>query len=143
MGIMAARSGDGPAIKGLLESASLPIADITDKSLERFLVHRDGSKVIGTVGLELDVGVALLRSLVVAEDMRGRGLAAELLGAAEALAEQCGIRDLYLLTTSAETYFSVRGYKSVDRKLAPAALQRMPQFQGLCPSSSILMTKNL
>ena len=94
----------------------------------------------GIVGLELYGSCALLRSAV-SPRRRGEGIGEALLVHAEQAAAQRGVMELYLLTTTAERYFSRRGYDVVDRATAPDAITRTRQFSELCPSSSILMVK--
>ena len=143
MTILPARSRDEQAIKRLLAAAQLPIDDISAKSLEHFLVMRDGDAIVGVVGLDLSGDFALLRSLAVVDAERGRGVGDRLVAAAEAHAAGHAVRDLYLLTTTADQYFARRGYQTSDRNEAPAELQQMPQFKSLCPSTSVLMRKRL
>jgi amino-acid N-acetyltransferase len=141
--ILPARTTDEQAIKRLLTSADLPVEDISAKSLEHFLVIHNGDDVVGVIGLDLAGDVALLRSLAVADTKRDRGLGHQLVVAAETLAMQCGVRDIYLLTTTADRYFAAHGYKVSQRAGAPAVLAEMPQFKSLCPSTSTLMSKRL
>jgi len=130
-------------VRELLETERLPASDLDERALERFLIWRDESRVSGTIGLELYAEVAFLRSLVVARHARGHGVGAALTQAAEKLAVDCGVRDLYLLTMTAEHFFSARGYRKIDRAQAPQSIQGTSQFSGLCPSSAVLMMKQL
>jgi amino-acid N-acetyltransferase len=141
--IVPARAIDEVAIRRMLVSAQLPTEDISPKSLEHFLVMRDGDAIVGVVGLDLDGDFALLRSLAFVDGMRSRGVGDQLVNAAEALAARCAVRDIYLLTTTADKYFAARGYSASSCSSVPAALQQMPQFKSLCPSTSVLMTKRL
>jgi amino-acid N-acetyltransferase len=61
-------------VAALLQSQGLPDLDITDEHLEHFFfVGSDGSPT-GLVGLELYGTDAVLRSLMVGENARGKGL---------------------------------------------------------------------
>jgi amino-acid N-acetyltransferase len=62
---------------------------------------------------------------------------------AEEYAAAHQMRALYLLTTTAETYFEHRGYRRIDRAEAPPAIESTREFASLCPSSSALMIKRL
>lgn len=138
-----ARADDEAEILRLLESAQLPTSDITGDALHHFQVLRDAGALVGVVGLECAGPVALLRSLAVDPSGRGGGAGASLVLAAEAYARRCGVRDIFLLTTSADGYFAARGYRAVGREHAPAAIRQSEQFRSLCPSSSTLMVKHL
>jgi amino-acid N-acetyltransferase len=120
---------------------ALPSADITEEALQHFLVFRDERGVAGVVGLETSSDAALLRSLVVTGELIGRGVGRRLVLAAEALAAELGIRLIYLLTTSSSTFFEHLGFRSLDRKEAPLAIQGTREFVSLCPATAVLMVK--
>jgi N-acetylglutamate synthase-like GNAT family acetyltransferase len=109
MNIHSAKGTDLPTVRALLETERLPASDLDERALDRFLIWRDDSGVAGVIGLELFGEVAFLRSLVVAAHARGNGAGAALTQAAEKLAVDSGVRDLYLLTLTAERFFSARG----------------------------------
>lgn len=141
MNLEPATPDDLPSIRRLLEIESLPANDLTESSLDHFLVVREGSSVTAAVGLEVYGDVALLRSLVVAEAARGKGWGAKLAAAAEALAKKAGVASIYLLTISAEDFFKAQRYRRIDRAEAPESIRRTTQFSALCPASAILMVK--
>ncbi len=130
-------------LEQLLEAVELPTEDLTGELLEGFLVARAGHDVVGAAGIEHFDDVALLRSVVVREDMRGTGLGKRLVAAMEEGARQAGVRELYLLTTTAADFFAALGYQPVARDMAPAAIKGTRQFGELCPSSSVFMVKSL
>jgi amino-acid N-acetyltransferase len=141
--LRAANPADRASVLALLTEAGLPTADITDDGLRDFIVALDSGMVIGAVGLERHDGHGLLRSLVLAPEWRGRGLGAALLEAIEARARTFGLRTLSLLTETAAPFFAARGYATVPRSQAPAAVQASREFTTLCPSSSTCMRKTL
>jgi amino-acid N-acetyltransferase len=132
-----------PAVRALLETERLPASDLDEQALDYFLIWRDDSGVSGTVGLELYGDVAFLRSLVVAPNGRGNGAGTALTQAAEALAARLGVMNIYLLTMTAEHFFAARGWSKINRGDAPKSIQATTQFTGLCPSSAVLMMKQL
>jgi amino-acid N-acetyltransferase len=127
----------------ILHAAHLPAEDLTPTHCEHFFCAGPATEPTGLVGLELYGDVALLRSLVVAPDRRGAGEGAALLRHAEGHARAHGIRTVYLLTTSAETFFTKHGYRRVARESAPASIRATREFAGLCPSSSAFMSREL
>jgi amino-acid N-acetyltransferase len=141
MRIEAARRADLAGIRWLLEYEQLPASDLDESVLDTFLVCRDDKGVVAVVGLEMYGSVALLRSLVVDSQLRGKGLGVQLTEAAEALAKQSGVASIYLLTITAEHFFAKRGYRKVSRTEAPVQIQRSSQFSRLCPSTAVLMVK--
>jgi amino-acid N-acetyltransferase len=127
----------------LLQSQGLPISDITDEHMEHFFfVGSDGSPT-GLIGLELYGSDALLRSLVVGQNARGKGLGSILVEQAEQHAAAEGIRSIYLLTTTAESFFKRLGYERIDRSQAPPSIRGTREFASLCPASSAFMMKPL
>jgi amino-acid N-acetyltransferase len=95
------------------------------------------------VGLELFGTVALLRSLAVVSSRRRAGLGSKLVAHAEEYARNKGIKTLYLLTNTAESFFKHRGYQSTARDDAPVAIRQTREFSELCPVSSAFMVKHL
>jgi protein-tyrosine-phosphatase/N-acetylglutamate synthase-like GNAT family acetyltransferase len=143
MDIVTAIASDEQPIRCLLESSGLLIADLAGAWLEHFLVLREGQTLAGVVGLEPIGQMALLRSLAVAETLRGTGIGRALVAAAEQRARARGVHDLFLLTTSAGHFFSSLGYRELPRESAPAAIRATPQFKDLCPSTSHFMAKSM
>jgi amino-acid N-acetyltransferase len=127
----------------LLQPQGLPVSDISAEHLEHFFfVGPDGSPT-GLVGLELYGTDALLRSLVVAENVRGKGLGSTLINHAEQYAASKGVRSIYLLTTTAEAFFKRLGYERIERSHAPTSIEQTREFADLCPASSAFMLKSI
>jgi amino-acid N-acetyltransferase len=134
---------DESAVKQLLSESGLPVADITAQHLQHFFGCGSGQELEGLVGLELYGEVALLRSLAVAAAHRSAGLGSRLVAHAERYAQDHGVKSLYLLTTTAESFFLRRGYIKIPREEAPAAIMSTKEFAGICPLSSAFMVKQL
>jgi amino-acid N-acetyltransferase len=131
------------AAKALLESASLPTSDLTERHCEDFFYSGSAAAPTGLVGLELLGDVALLRSLVVSPDARSSGMGTALVRFAEIHARAQGVRALYLLTTTAEGFFARLGYAAAARDLAPPAIRATREFAGICPASSAFLSRQL
>jgi amino-acid N-acetyltransferase len=139
--IAAARLDDGPAIAALLHEAGLPHGDI-GPHLGYFLVAREaGGALVGAIGAEVHAPDALLRSLIVAPSQRGKGLGGELVRRLEAAAAAWGVQRWWLLTTTAESFFGVRGFVVADRTGAPAAIRGTRQFSGGCSAGAVCLTR--
>jgi amino-acid N-acetyltransferase len=132
---------DEVALATLLQMADLSTEDITPEILEHFLVARLDKALVGCAGLEVLEEAGLLRSVAVDEAHRGTGLGKELVAAMEEHARDAGVRELYLLTTTAEGFFAGLGYQKIPREQAPPAIAGTTQFSELCPSSSCFMLK--
>lgn len=131
------------ALLQLLESASLPTSDLGEADMNDFLYAGSPHAPIGIVGVQLFGADALLRSLVVNEEHRTRGLGQALVECAEVHARERAATTIYLLTTTAEAFFLARGYSVASRDSAPAAIRATPEFAGLCPASSAFLSKRL
>lgn len=131
------------AVVELLFSAQLPTSDITSGHMAHFFGAWEGPLLIGTVGIEPFGSVALLRSLAVVSSQRDSGLGAALLAQAEQYASKQSVSYLFLLTTTAASYFEQHGYSRISRDDAPSAIQSTTEFTGLCPASAVLMMKHI
>ncbi len=140
-----ANAADKGQIKQILNASGLEHRDISALQLQHFLKAQDtnASTLSGVVGLELKGNVGLLRSLAVAEAYRRQGLATQLVSKIEEYARSKKIDTLYLLTLTAEDFFSARGYHKTDRKSAPPSLQETTEFKSLCPQTAVCMKKHL
>jgi amino-acid N-acetyltransferase len=138
-----ATAQDESAIKALLRRCELPSDDLSTSHLAHFLVIKDDRQVIGSVGIEVCDEYGLLRSLAVIESFRGHGLGIRLVDQIEKYALSQQIELLYLLTTTADRFFTANGYKVIPRESAPAAIKETTEFKSICPASAVCMKKKL
>ncbi|MEJ2284470.1 MAG: arsenic resistance N-acetyltransferase ArsN2 [Desulfobacterales bacterium] len=138
-----ATPADEIVLKQFLETNNLLNEDIEPADLKHFLMARDGTEVIGLVGLEIKADCALLRSLAVKKDYRNKGLATLLVDKIEEHARTLNINTLYLLTLTAEAFFSQHEFKRTEREMAPRGIQNTAEFKDLCPASAALMVKTI
>ena len=137
-----AREGDLRGVQDLLSRSGLPL-DGVDQWLTRFLVAEHEGRMVAAAGLEVYEASALLRSVAVEPEWRGTGLGRRLIEELLSEAQDRGITDVYLLTTTASAFFARLGYQRTARDDAPPPLCATEQFTSLCPSSSHLMVKRL
>lgn len=130
-------------VKDLLAACNLPTSDLETSHFEHFFGCGRETEPKGVVGVELYGEVGLLRSLAVDEATRGRGCAKRLVSEVEQHAARNGVRSLYLLTTTAEKFFQSQGYVKVARSSVPESIRATREFSSLCPSSSVIMVKQL
>lgn len=129
-------------IESLLRTNSLPYEDISSK-IDSLFLERDSHGMIGIGGVEIYDKCGLLRSLVVQESLRGKGYGKKFCNELIQYAKEEGVRELYLLTTTAEHFFERLGFERIDRKAAPTAIRNTTEFASLCPSSAILMRMSI
>ena len=141
--IRAAGVPDRDTVLDLLEQASLPTEDLQESTSVQFWVAEAGDRVVGAIGLERHGNDGLLRSLAVAPSHRNHGLGAALVDALERDARSSGVRQLTLLTQTADPFFAKLGYGVVARESVPDPLKASAEFRSLCPTSAVCMTKPL
>ncbi|HYO79632.1 MAG TPA: GNAT family N-acetyltransferase, partial [Thermoanaerobaculia bacterium] len=112
--ISPASAEDLDAVKALLVASGLPTAGV-DEHLKTFLVARDGDTLVGCGGAEAYQFAALIRSIAVDPNYRSSGLGRRLVRQLLDRLASRGLREFYLLTTTAEAYFKKRGFKVIDR----------------------------
>ncbi len=136
--IRVATPGDFAGVVRLLQSADLPTAGL-QPSLPDFLVADEAGRVVGAIGLEVYGDSALLRSAVVDSTRRGSGLGQGLVQALLDRAAARGVRDIYLLTTTAERFFPRFGFAPIARDAVADAVRASEEFRGACPESAVAM----
>ena len=58
-------------------------------------------------------------------------------------AEEAGVDELYLLTTTAEKYFPRFGFTRTTRAAVPDAVKASAEFRGACPDTAVVMTRRV
>ena len=137
-----ATAGDLPAIQKLLADCRLASEGIKHL-IANCIAAKVDARLVGTIALEPYGRPALLRSLAVAPDCRGRLVGRNLCARMFRQARLLGVGQLYLLTTDAEGYFAALGFKRIERSEAPAQIQATTQFRSLCPKSAVCMARDI
>jgi amino-acid N-acetyltransferase len=140
--IRPARPEDLSVVLDLLGRNGLPAAELAQHA-ENLLVATAADEVVGAAAVEHYGDVALLRSVVVQEGSRSEGLGTELALAALDLAASKGAHDVYLLTETAEEFFSRLGFRRMERELAPSAVRDSVEFRAACPETALLLHLNM
>ena len=135
-----ASAGDGPAILELRSAAGLPLDGLLDH-LDAAVGARADDRVVGCAALEMYTGGALLRSVVIDNSVRTRGIGTQLVTAALELARVRGAPAVYLLTTTAEGFFPRFGFVRIARSEVPVSVQVSVEFQSACPSTAVVMRR--
>jgi len=136
--IRAATLADVAAIKQLLVENDLPTAGIDDH-WKTFVVAIDGDRVVACGGAEAYQFAALIRSVAVAPSHRSHGIGRRIVRQLLDRLASRGLREFYLLTTTAEEYFRKRGFKTIDRDEVHPQLLSSREFQDACPTSATCM----
>ena len=140
--IRRARPDDEAQVVALLSAEKLSLPGLAEHFGDFLVAERDGA-IVGALGLELRGADALLRSAVVAPSERGRHLGDDLFHSLKDYARERGVTTFYLLTTSAERYWAMRGFAVVSRDVVPEAVKDSEEFRGACPASATAMSRRI
>ena len=136
-------AGDLRAIEALVQNSQLPTAVVVDHFPAGYVVARRGGDVVGVAALEPHDDAALLRTVAIEPDERGKGTGLALVADRLATAWKSGADRVFLLTTTAPEFFRRFGFAEVDRASAPASLQASAEFAALCPTSATCMAVSI
>ncbi|KIC90928.1 hypothetical protein HY58_07795 [Flavihumibacter sp. ZG627] len=134
--------GDYDPVCSLLNSEQLPTSDLRP-DLDHFLIAELNDIPVAVLGLDPYGKDGLLRSMIVKREFRRHGIASKLVTELESYARHQGIEMLYLVTNTAEDYFSRKGFNIITRTDVPDTVAVSAEFNGLCPASSTLMRKSI
>jgi amino-acid N-acetyltransferase len=137
-----AASDDREYVEHLLAENDLPTADLDAAYGSLFVCESTDGEAVGVAGLEIEGDAGLLRSLAVEESARGEGYGGAI---CERLLERADAQNLdavYLLTTTASSFFADRGFEEIERERVPDALRANSEFTDLCPTSATCMRTN-
>ena len=133
---------DVEAIIRLLKTNQLPTSDL-ERGRRLFFVARSDKNVIGCVAVEIYGTYGLLRSLAVHSSFRKNGIGKELVEKVLTESRHRGINQLFLLTTTAEKFFSGNNWTVIERSTVPQEVAQSSEFSSVCPSSAVCMTYRL
>jgi len=142
MRIRNATDVDLSAVEKLLSASDLPLEGVRD-NFSSFIVAEEAGEIAGAIGLEEYGSAALLRSAVVSPEHRGSGIGGKLVEQLLEQAEEAGIEELYLLTTTAEKYFPRFGFTLTTRSAVPDSVKASAEFQGACPDTAVVMKRRV
>jgi len=126
--IIPATGFDIPFITKLLLNAELPPDDL-ERWIDNFLLLYVNGNTVGCIGLEIWGKVGLLRSFVISEDYRSKGLGIKLYDRLLALAKAMNLSSILLLAIGASIFLEKNGFKFIDRNEAPESVKNSIQFK--------------
>ena len=131
---------DHETIATLLRGLDLPTEGVSEW-LDHFWIAEHQGQVVGVAGMERYGDSGLLRSVAVTPAWRSTGIGRTLVERVLEEGRTNGVREVYLLTTTAEQYFPRLGFACVDRACVPVALHASAEFTGACPDSAVVMRR--
>ena len=133
-----ATSSDWNHIAQLLQEAKLPLDGAQDH-VSNFVVAVKDESLIACAGLEVYGEYALLRSVAVNAEERGKGLGIKLTEGILKRAKEKHVQHIVLLTETAPGFFPKFGFRVIKREDAPVAVKESVEFKGACPDSAVAM----
>lgn len=133
---------DLPSIASLLHEGGLA-AGAARERLGRTVVAQADRRVIATAAWEPVGEDAILRSVAVAPDARGRGVGLLVVAAALRQAARAGFRQIYLVTADGERFFARSRFMVIPRDSLPEGIAKHRQITRECPESAPVMRLEL
>ncbi|HUA81751.1 MAG TPA: GNAT family N-acetyltransferase [Dyella sp.] len=115
-------------VHALLDSCGLSTHDIFSSNA-LYWTARSEALLVGFCGMELAENTALLRSVSVRNEHRGRGLARRLIEAVMAEANARSIGRIYLFSKDTGGFFEALGWREVPVEEASKTMQAAPQVR--------------
>ena len=138
-----ATKDDLPGILRLLAGEGLPTDDLEGGPCNLIVMKDPEGQVAAVGGIEFYSNQALLRSLCVRPDQRGKGIGTRLTAALIRMARAQGCREAYILTETAEKFARKRGFRMVDRSMVTGPVTQSLQFRSTCPKTATVMKMSL
>jgi amino-acid N-acetyltransferase len=135
--LRSARTDDVPEIERLLAAEWLPPMAIAEFLDSFWVLEREG-RVVGAAGIEIYDEAAVLRSVVVAPELRGTGEGDHLVRTGLDYAREHGAKRVYLFTMHAAPFFARYGFEPVTTDDFEPAVRDSWQYVGLAERPEIL-----
>jgi amino-acid N-acetyltransferase len=126
----------------ILKMHQLPVEDI-DLGKQHFFGYFKNDTLLGIGALEINNNSALVRSLAVSKEIQNTGIGSKLLYHLITETKRLNLKDLFLLTETADKFFSQHGFVTINRKDVPKHISVTEEFKNLCPDSAICMALKL
>lgn len=136
--IQTATPANFPALHELLAISDLTAAGV-DPATGVYFVAIQQERLLGMIGIEVYGSASLVRSFAVSPAARKSGVGNALLQHALHYLKTSGLPEVFLLTNTAEDYFSRQGFTKIDRQEIPAVVLESSALGNSCPASSICM----
>jgi BolA protein len=127
----------------LLTAAQLPVHDLDASGLSFIGILAPTDELVACGGVEMRGDAALIRSVAVAAGRRKSMLGTTITLKLLAEARNRGAQAAYLLTATAQDFFSRLGFTAIDRSKVPAPIASTSQFTGQSCASAQAMVSRL
>lgn len=125
----------------LISACGLPREGLDDTQL--WCVKGDGRHMFGVAGLETWRRQGLLRSVAVESEHRKERVGTTLVRHAISEARKKRMKEVYLITETAPSFFESLGFSAVDRSRVRGSVLNSAEFKGACPETAPVMWMDL
>jgi amino-acid N-acetyltransferase len=139
--IRPAQLEDQKIIHNLLSGFKLPLDGLDETKL--WVLQSSIRDVLGVAGLETFGSQGLLRSVAVSKNLQGQDYGTLLVNHVISEAKKSSIQDLFLLTTTAPSFFEKIGFKKENRDKVTGDIVESIEFKSACPKTAVLMHATL
>ena len=130
-------------VSKVLEKEALCYDDLNQFNGEIVEVYDEIGDLNGFYGLEICHEDVILRSVVILQSFRKKGLGHKIVDHAIQNATRKNLKTMYLLTTTAENFFAKIGFEVTDRSQVPSSVAATNEFENFCPSTAVCMKLSL
>lgn len=124
------------SLKDFLRVNKLPADDLRLADCLYMTYYDTTEELVGSGGLEFYGDKALLRSLAVSQTMRSQSLGKQIVEDLIQQVKSKGIKEIYLLTSTAYYFFLKLGFSEVTRNAVPEEIKSSTEFSQVCPTSA-------
>ena len=126
-------------LQKFLQANKLPHEDVKADGNIFIGYYDEAGNIIGSGGLELYATSALLRSLAVSQNHRGKNLGKKIVDDLLQTARDLDIQSIFLLTETAHDFFLRKGFVDISRENVPLPVKSSSEFAFVCPVSAACM----
>jgi amino-acid N-acetyltransferase len=125
----------------LISACGLPEEGLGETEL--WCVKGEGRQLLGVAGLETWGRQGLLRSVAVENEHRKSLVGTSLVRHVISEAEKKRIKEIYLITETAPSFFERLGFSAIDRSRVRGGVLNSVEFKGACPETAPVMRMDL
>lgn len=138
LNIIKARNEHLLDIYSLLNDLDLSIDGVSDH-ISNFFVLIEENLIIGVIGLEIYEDVGLVRSVGIAKSHQDMGLGKKLVEALELYAFERSLKEIFLFTETAETFFSKHfEFRKIPVSEVDSRIKQSKEYT-LCQTSTVMI----
>jgi glycerol 3-phosphatase-2 len=138
-----AEPADGAALGRLLERSGLTASDLEERLRDTLVCDGGSDGPAATACLQVRASDGFLRSVAVAEQVRGHGLGLLVVAAAIARARTAKVARVWLFTETAAPFFQRLGFEPMARGELPREVLDSPQARDECAETATSMVLSL